>query len=203
MFKPRVMIPGLAATVCLLVMLGCDVRSKHPLSDEKTSKPDVKLLGDWREQGDDEAAIWRVTKHPKFEKAMMAFPLPAEMDGFRDLFFTTTIGGKKYFSWGGNEYKNGILNFCIYQYEMPDENTLHLYPLSVDAVRQAIVKERLAGEIKITTEREKGFLGKNVLGKNEEVCVTASPKELREFIKKHADACFKKDKESTGIYKRL
>ncbi len=45
----------------LLALVTACVESKHPLSDEKTSKIDERLIGTWQ---DDSMGVWRVKKAP-------------------------------------------------------------------------------------------------------------------------------------------
>jgi hypothetical protein len=195
----KMMLGGAAAAV-LIIAVGCNVESRYPLSDEKTSTPDLKLIGDWREKGDADKEGWRIAKHPKSENVLMAFMLPAELDT-PDLLFTTAIDGKKYLSWGGRDLENNTTVFFVCRYEMPDENTLEVRFLPKDAIRKAITENRLAGKIKIETHKKPGVVAP--MEQRETIRITAETKDLRAFVEANADSCFPKDGKPDVVYLRV
>ncbi|HLA83951.1 MAG TPA: hypothetical protein VJL29_04080 [Thermoguttaceae bacterium] len=198
MLKTRM--AGIAVALCLLVMFGCSaVTSKHPLSDEKTSKPDTRLLGTWKGKTNEENG-WRIVAHPKSENALMAFDLPGKLDDSADLLLTTELGGKKYFSWGGRDSKSGKTHFFICRYEMPNESTLRLRFLSIDAIRKAITDKRLSGRVTVVTEKKAGKLD---FEQRETVRITAEMDELRSFLEANGDACFPKGKDADTVFVRV
>jgi len=188
---------GALATL-LLFTLGCEVESKHPLSDKDTTTPDLRLLGDWNQINQDSNEtenVWRVVKHPKSDWVLMAFMTDQPYDEPYDTLFTTEIQGKKYGSWGGRDPETGETHYLVCRYEMPDEDTLHVHFLTKDAIRKAILDNELSGQIQIVTELKKAL-------HKEEVSVTAETPELRTFIEKHADACYAADAKPSMVLKR-
>ncbi|HLA83952.1 MAG TPA: hypothetical protein VJL29_04085 [Thermoguttaceae bacterium] len=191
---------GIAVALCLLVAGGCLVSSKHPLSDEKTSKADTRLLGDWKEKSDDAKGVWQVVKRPQSENVLVTLGPYEEQYDPADLLLTTELGGKKYLSWGGREPKNGKTNFIICRYEMPDENTLSIRYLSIDAVRDAIEDQRLSGRVTVVTDIK---TGKKPISERETVRITAEMDELRSFLEANGDDCFPEGEKADMVFVRV
>jgi len=198
MCAARLFASVVASATLLLVSLGCDVESKHPLSDQKTTKPDLRLLGDWdqiNQDSNETENVWRVVKHPKSDWVLMAFMTDQPYDEPYDILFTTEIDSKKYVSWGGRDPETGETHYLVCRYEMPDDDTIHVHFLAKDAIRKAIVDNELSGRIQIITELKKAL-------HKEEVSITAETPELRAFIQKHADTCYTSDAKPSMVLKR-
>ncbi len=188
--------------VLLIATLGCEVESKYPLSDEKTSKPDAKLLGDWR--WEDEPEPWRIAKHPKLEKALQ-IEMNVGGETGKAVLFTTQIKGKRFLTFQEKNEVTGKVPNLIYYYEMPDDNTIRVYFMSEEAISRAIVEKRLSGEAKIVTRWKKRLFRRPIMVQDQEAFITARPDELREFFKTRGNSCFSKDKDKDIIlrFKRV
>jgi hypothetical protein len=194
---PRRMLGGAAAAVVLLAAMGCEVDSRYPLSDEETSTPDLKLIGNWLEEGQSKNGTpWPIVKHSKTKNALM-FDDPSGESKNPERLFTTTIGGKKYLSWEWRDEESKKTCFLICRYEMPDENTLDVGFLSKEAIRKAIADKHLVGEIRIITSKNDGLLGfLSPLKQETEVHIATDTKDLRAFLQAHGDSCFPRNERS-------
>jgi hypothetical protein len=172
----------LAMAAITLAIAACIPQSRHPLSDEKTSKIDKQLIGKWSEEhfslSPDTVALFKPHKGAKntFEASV-----PGKPDEKPGIFFTTKINSKRYMSWKYEDAKTGRKSYMICWYEYTDPDTVKIYPLDESVIEKAIVAKELAGEIRVTKKREKMF---------KTVVITASPDDLAKYLKKHGPKCF-------------
>ena len=164
----------LATAAMTLTIAACVPESRHPLSDEKTSKIDEQLIGKWiDEDGDpDTVVLFKPRKGAKNTFEASGLGEPDEKPG---IFFTTKINSRRYLSFEGEDEKTDRKRYAICWYEYADPDTVKIYLLDEKAIEKAIVAKELAGEIR---------------GTNKEVFITASPDDLAKYLKKHGPKCF-------------
>ena len=181
----------------LLTLVASCVESGNPASNEKTSKIDQRLLGDWK---DDNGDVWKVTKSKDVENGLnLKLPDPKASD--RILAFSTTIGSKGYLriSDAGKEAKSNDANkeakkkqeskFEIYQYVLTDDDTLEVRGMDSKAIAKAIEDKQLVGKI--------------VKKKSEDSpVITDTTEGIVHYLEAHADECFPEKTDAKMVFKR-
>ncbi len=184
----------LSLVAMLLAVVGSCVESQHPLSDEKTSKIDERLIGTWHLEGDPEA--WKVKKNSHAENALeVALADPRAGDA---LLFTTTIKSKGYMSMKDTDEdakkKPGVARYQIYQYVFLDNDTVQVRGMEPKVVVKAIADKTLNGEI---TTRP------NLLIFREKwPTITAAPQAISRYLEAHAGECYPVKTDAILIWKR-
>jgi len=189
----------------LLAVVGSCVESQHPLSDEKTSKIDERLIGTWHLE--DDPAGWQVTKSAHTENALeLTVTDPA---AGRSLLFTTTIKSKGYMSikdmHEDAKKKPEAATYCIYQYVFLDNDTVQVRGMDPKVIEKAIGDKTLGGEIKLTKTKTRpilGIFGKERIVEKRTPVITAAPQAIARYLEAHADECYPAEKEATLIWKR-
>jgi hypothetical protein len=165
----------------LLSSVGC-VNSAHPLTDDKTSTPDLKLLGTW-ELSDpdkpDEPHTVTVTRKKDSTTVLHAVGKDGEKTEELDLF-CTKIGDNLLLS--AQTEKDGKPVFAIAKYQLSGETSLKVWVLDTEFIAGAVKKKELKGTIE-----QKQFLI--------DVSLDDTPENLRKFIEKNAAKCFSKELE--------
>jgi hypothetical protein len=201
---PRIALFGMA--VLALFAGGCTVpTSEHPLSDEKTSILDERLIGHWDFASEPAQAIdpmrFVVGRDPGAASVLeyVAPSLGAEqkIEIHRGRLFVAKIGDSHYLSFNGDDPKQG---YSIMRYEYkpyvgnaqagaspapqgpPKQNldTVEFHLLIDTVIADAIEKGELAG--KVTRDKSSRRL--------QQIRITAKPDEIRAFIEKNAARCF-------------
>jgi hypothetical protein len=194
---------SLLILVVLLVASGVScVPCKHPLSDEKTSKLDERLIGEWRlYDGDKPAAdanpvfVGRVAGR---DNTLEVVQCDVDKDGHvvveRSPLYATEVDSLRLVSMRRQGVKeDGESVYDVVLYEMPDKDTLNLYLMDDQVMGASIQKMDLPGTVK----------ARNSLGATHYsmVNITASAEELRKFIEKTGKKCF--SSEFTMTMKRV
>lgn len=154
---------ALFLAVCLLAS-GCD-DSKKPLSDPKTSKADERLIGVWREQGDDGETFYRFSQAgTNFPKSMMRVAARTHSKGQKGtadeyLVFPTVLGGKTYLNVvldGGKKVvkrlnetgwkAEAVTCYTFIRYQI-DGGKLVMWVIDEDAKERAIKSGKIKGLI--------------------------------------------------------
>ena len=172
-------------TAPLLALVGACVESRHPLSDEKTSKIDERLIGTWQA----DKMVWRVKKEPDAKNA-----LEAEI---KDENGTSQRAALRHHRQGKaihdpNGFRQGGANkdrkepYDIYQYRFVDNDTVEVRGMDGDVLRKAIAEKKLAG----TTPKDAA------------PTITASSAEIARYLEAHADECYPADTDFTLTFKR-
>ena len=170
--------------------LSC-VPCKHPLSDEKTSKLDERLIGEWRfyEKGKpsedaDPVYVGRLKGHDNvLEIVQCAVDKSGHVVVEHMPLYATSVGSLRLLSMprdGVKPDRETIYDIALY--DMPDKDTLNWYVLDEDAITAAIKKKELAGAF----TAEKSAFGRTRNAPR----ITASPEEMRKFIEKNGKKCF-------------
>ena len=201
----------LVTVVVASLLAGCSIPySDHPLSDNKTSTVDDRLIGRWLQiDEDDEDDEDKETK--KEEKAteagksfefmtvglkkngrttMVAVYLELDDDGElsveRNFFYTTTINKQHYLSWQQkDEEDKKSIKYVIASYTLDAHGLFTTHLMDNDKVVAAIEQGRVDGEIDIKIEQ--------VNGKQKETKtahLTASPEQLQRFLLETGTDCF-------------
>ena len=202
---------GISLALAMLVSLlaGCSIPySDHPLSDQKTSTVDDRLIGRWlqieEEEDEDETKSdeEKVTEKGKsFEfmtvglkkngrTTMVAVYLELDDDGElsveRNFFYTTTINKQHYLSWQQkDEEDKKSIKYVIASYTLDASGVLTTRLMDNDNIVAAIEQGRVDGEIDIKIEQ--------VNGKQKETKtahLTASPEQLQRFLLETGTDCF-------------
>ncbi len=171
-------------TAPLLALVGACVESRHPLSDEKTSKIDERLIGTWQA----DKMVWRVKKSADAKNALEA-EIKDENGTSRALLFATTVKGKQYMTLmglGKEAQKDRKEPYDIYQYRFVDNDTVEVRGMDGDVLRKAIAEKKLAG----TTPKDAA------------PTITASSAEIARYLEAHADECYPADTDFTLTFKR-
>lgn len=179
---------GMSAVVMLLG--GCGVTSKHPLTDDATSLLDERLIGVWElvpEEGDDaESAdgprprlyVGRLEGRPNALEAVIVSVEKEKVNVQRMDLFTTKLGEQRYASVGKGE----TYVIVLYDLKQPDRVTLHF--MKEEVVEAAIKKGVLAGKVEV--KKGTGF----VKIETKTIRITAPPDKLAAWLKAYSPACY-------------
>lgn len=173
------------AILALNFATGC-VYCTHPLSDAKTSEPDLRLVGTWE--------YWDPEKEPKVvttveivqkKDSPNVLVATSESDGEKETteFFTTKIGDDYYLSIV-TEDDNKKPQYVIAKYEFAGD-TFKYRGLGHQFLADAIKAKKIAGRL----EEKKG----KDIASFTNVVISASTEELRKFIEEHGDKCLDND----------
>ncbi len=202
---------GCLATVFAASLLaGCSIPySDHPLSDNKTSTVDDRLLGRWLQLDEDDETraeekadaarntfeFMTVGLKKSNSKTMVMIHVELDDDGElsveRAFFFTTTIHKQHYLSYQQKEEekeeeeKKKVTKYVIASYDLNESGLLTIHLMDNDKLVTAIEQGRVDGEIEITIEQ--------VNGKQKETKIAhliASPEQLRRFLLETGTDCF-------------
>lgn len=182
-------LPALAG----LLLAGCGgVEFDHPLSDEKTSTVDERLIGVWeptRETlGTGEYPVGTplprlaVGRDPKHGNLMEAVSLEVDDDGYviekRMSLAATKIGAHVWLSVrdaGENQ------RWWVVRYDLPEEHLLRIWLLDVEAFAKAVEAGELQGEVKRPEE--------GAVVTDTSVRVSSKPAAVRAWLEAHAASC--------------
>ena len=178
-------LPPLFLMAPLLAILAACVESKQPLSDEKTSKIDERLIGAWQ---DDSMMVWRVKKARRHEER-------AGRGGKRRQWHAPgsavhhhrqgkAIPELQRFSKETQKDRKGA--YDIYQYRFLDNNTLEGRGMDRDVLQKAIADEKLAG----------------IIDKDNGPIITDTPEGMARYLEAHADECYPVKTDSMLTFKR-
>ena len=197
---------GCLATVFAASLLtGCSIPySDHPLSDNKTSTVDDRLLGRWLQLDEDDETkaeekadaarntfeFMTVGLKKSNSKTMVMVYVELDDDGEltveRAFFFTTTINKQHYLSYQQkDEEDKKSIKYVIASYTLNANGLLTTRLMDNDQVVAAIEQGRVDGEIDIKIEQ--------VNGKQKETKtahLTASPEQLQRFLLETGIDCF-------------
>ena len=174
------------------------VPCKHPLSDEKTSKVDERLIGEWRfydgDKPDADADPLFVGRVKGRDTALEVVQSGIDKEGHviveRILLYATKIGSLQMISMPRQEVKEDRETvYDVVLYDMPDKDTVNWYVMDDQLIGAAIEKKELPGTVK----------SRNILRttRYSEASITASPVELRKFIEKTGKKCFSSELDTT------
>jgi hypothetical protein len=198
--------------IVALASASCDVEFRHPLTDEKTSTLDERLVGDWSCG----AEIWRVTKRPDFENSLeLQIVGDAEMPPPpHGIIYATVIGSHHYLSLLDLTEGDDAKTFSIYRYKFSDEGTVTVFGQDLGLFKTAISAKELRGKIN-TKKSEPTPIGdlvaqltdaetKAKLVEDEPfpATVTESAERLTRYVAKHGLKCFPDTKYNRLTFKR-
>jgi hypothetical protein len=170
---------AVAFLTLLLCIVGC-VNTARPLTDQKTSTPDLKLLGSWEltdpDKPDEPHAV-TVTRKKDSTTVLHAVGKDGEKTEELDLF-CTKVGDNLLLS--AQTEKDGKQVFAIAKYQLSGETSLKVWVLDVEFFAAAVKKKELKGTIK-----QQQFLV--------DVSLDDTPENLRKFIEKNGAKCFSKE----------
>jgi hypothetical protein len=153
---------------------GC-AYSTQPLSDAKTSIPDLRLLGTWELANADRPADKKmVVVDRKRDEPNVLRMFDIEEKKTLDVYLTK-IGEARVASIADEQ--NGTTKFLICKYELQDDSSLAVWGLDQEFFASAIEEKRLKGK-----KTQDGFLSN--------VIIDESPEHLRKFIEEQAAKCF-------------
>jgi hypothetical protein len=166
----------------LLALTGC-VASVQPLSDAKTSTPDLRLLGDWEyeDKGDDkktEIVKLTIKKKPDSPKVLQIVADDGKDIETVDLYLTKI--GNDYFASLQNDDKDGKKRYLIAKYELSADGTVKIWVPETEFFAKAVEGKKLKGKI------NQPSLFKDVL-------LDETPDNVRKFIKENSAKCFGKE----------
>lgn len=175
----------LLLVVPILGLVAACVESRHPLSDEKTSRMDDRLLGTWQLAPD---SVWQVKKGADSPNGLEVEMRDANGTG-RARLFTTTIKQEQYMSLADLDparKKDPRQAWQICQYRFLDNDTVVVRGMEPDALRQAIAHGNLAG----------------TAGKNRDPVITELPEGMTRYLEAHANKCYPSKTDLVLTFKR-
>jgi hypothetical protein len=169
--------------------------SRHPLSDEKTSTIDGRLVGRWRAADDSYSGTFVVSRlgASRLEAASLEKSPGGEQEKYS--LFTTSIGSHSYMSVGSVAEKGRAAveaGYRIVEYSLPDKDTLVIRDMDEEKVTAAIKAKELRGKAESHNEYAWLFGWIPVPYTTTSVMIDDSPKALVRYVQKHADDCFEK-----------
>lgn len=180
-------VPLLLVVPLLAVVASC-VESQQPLSDEKSSKIDERLIGTWQIEND-ATATYYVKGSADTKNCLDVELKEKDKSGVsRARVFTTTVKTKNYMSTVDMDEKakkeqKGA--YFIHQYRFLDHDTLDLRFMAHDVLKKAMAEKLIAGKIE-----ENG------------ATITDSPERIKRYLEAHADECYPAKTDLTLILKR-
>ncbi|MCC7085770.1 MAG: hypothetical protein IT427_12275 [Pirellulales bacterium] len=183
-FPPRLVAVGLMIAACACT--GC-VSSLKPLSDEKASTPDERLLGTWEFEDKETMEKHTIVVERKQDaaKVLRASAIEKGKQESADLLITKI--GNDHFVSVGNKDGQGVMKYTIAKYELADGNTLNFWGFETEFFAKAVENNELKGTVKQDLFKE--------------VTLDDTPENLRKFIEKNGAQCF--TKETAMTIKRL
>jgi hypothetical protein len=182
--------PTRHATLLFLFLLasisGC-VPSKFPLSDEKTSKIDERLIGTWVITDDSERVALEL--HAKAGANALE-------DSEGELLYTTSIGGDHYISEPYTE--DGKHMWVICGYEFSKDGDLKVYQLNPAVLAKSIGAGELAGKVKSYRPMFFGF----VAPMEQNVEITDKTDQLLHYFARQGRDCWLTDDDSVLTFHR-
>lgn len=210
----------------LLGFTGCTIPvSDFPLTDDKTSTPDERLIGYWNyvPKTEDEHGpptpyvIGRMKGQPNVLQMTWVELDDEQVATVKQIpLYTTKIGDEQYLSY---PVQNGSAapepkpaerakevdaaddkvaqktTFMIARYEISEEGLGRLFIMLPDLIAGAIESGKLKGVV--TRQARKEGDDPNKEPPVTEIRITAEPKDLAEFVTKHGKACFAADEPMT------
>jgi hypothetical protein len=191
----------LIALAAVASCAGCSIPlSLHPLSDETTSVLDERLIGHWEAVKDGEP-MEPLHVAPRFvfgrvaDKPNVLEMVNLELEGDavkvnRTPAFATKLGEERYLSVLNNpeEAKDAHM-YLILMYRL-DDDRLKLFILRPDVVGPAIERGDLKGEVVREPPDPDAPPPEQVKPKYKSIKITASPKELAEYLTPRGAAPF-------------
>ena len=182
--------------------------SVHPLSDEKTSVMDERLIGHWQlvemeKQRDRNMALFVVGRVQDTENTLELVFADVTQSGnvkiFRQSLYLTSIAGHNYLS---VEYPyEADRCYSIFRYKLiehdprhHEDDELQLFAVDPNALGRAILDKQLPGKATWYETPDKPD------AKVQWVRTSASPEQLQEYIGKHEQELF--DKSSPLVLKK-
>jgi hypothetical protein len=191
---------GLRLTILLTPMftaIAC-VPCEHPLSDEKTSVVDERLLGNWQmvDPGKpDDAPVPVAIERAKISSHVLtaATPITDETTGQptgkvdRLEFYCTTVGHLSLISAKSSDENQPVL-YDLLMYRVVNPNTVELHILDLEFITNALNRQELHGK---APKFELNLDGSNPPAKQDQRGrISSSAEELRAFIHRHGVKCF-------------
>jgi hypothetical protein len=164
------------AAALLAVFASC-VESKNPLSNEKTSKIDERLIGIWKENSNDD--VWKIQKRENAKNTLdVELEKVVNFDGpagetFHTQAFATTIKSKNYLSILDSKKGGKTAAYMIYQYTFVDNNTVQVRGMENSVLEKAIANKQIAGKIV-----------------DKYHVITDTPAAIARYIEAHANECY-------------
>ena len=190
----------------LLALVASCVDSQHPLSNEKTSKTDERLIGVW--QMKDDSTEYRVEKSTRRKNALEVTIADPNATG-PCVAFTTTVDSKAYLSIANHDeeaVKRGKEStYNIYRYRFIDNDSVELRGMDSEAIMKAIADKKLGGKIKVTrikTGRVFWLFGKETWVEEKEPIITDSPEGIARYLHAHAGECYPANSELAATFER-
>lgn len=195
---PCAMLRLLAAAFLLLT--GC-AESENPLSDPLKTKPDARLAGVWRVQGDQYSVGPVGDGLP--ESVMRMVGVPHSKDGKLTppgelLFFPTALGSNTYLNvtdgadWKVESLKKkdwrSIDSYVLAKYKV-EGDTLLVWPMAAGAVKSAIETGKIKGVARRIPVKNPGAKAKS----REQVMLTDTTENLARFVASEGDRLFSKE----------
>ncbi len=204
---PKQVLP-LCVVAPLLVFAASCVDSKNPLSDEKTSKIDERLIGTWTDQDN---TVWKIAKAAK-DKNSFDLALCEGDESLHYAMFTTTVKSKSYLSTTAlqgepddAEKKPESVAYRIYQYVFVGNDTLEIRDMDPIVLIKAIDDKKLGGEVVISKRTVKpllGFFGKDQIVEEKTPIITDTSENIALYLENHANECFSPKAKAFFVLKR-
>lgn len=174
MFRTRLLV-NTCVLLGALLAAGC-ATSTQPLSDEKTSVPDLRLLGTWefqQEEGKDKATV-TIVQMQDSPNVLQATSNDGEKEQTTTIL-TTKIGDTCVASIAGKDDEGNVI-YTIGKYALAPDDSLELHGLDTDFFAAAVEHKELKGTVKQEMFKD--------------VKLDDTSENLRAFLAKYGDKCF-------------
>jgi hypothetical protein len=188
MFQCKRWLIAIVTAPILAACVSC-LPTVHPLSDEKTSKIDERLIGRWY-ANDDKETVYTVSRSRDTRNGLECAVREKQKDAGMSPLFATSLKSKAYLSVFDPEASaKKEPAWAIYQYEVLDKDTVQVRCMDFDVIRRAIEKKQIEGRI--------------IKNKDKDPHITAPTEAIRRYLEAHAGECYSRKPDYTLTFKRL
>ncbi len=168
---------SLVLAIAALLAAGC-VSSTKPLSDAKTSQPDLRLLGTWEYQEEDSPEKMTIVISKKKDSPNVLEIVGDDGEKKETMELLLTKVGSDYLASVEEKDDNGKTKYVIGKYELLEDGNVKLSGLDVDFFAAAVGNKELKGTVMAKLFKD--------------VELDDTPENLRKFIEKHGAKCYGK-----------
>ena len=182
----KTMLKNLSLMIAVLISLcSCNEIWQNPISDVQDAKVDKRLIGTWVPIDHPDTPLLLISEYDQHSVYVVLFDgsCPSYFGGYISELDGRTFANLRSYDCSKKEFSK----YGIFEYEFNGENEMSFYIINDDFVNEAIRDKRLSGYKK----EGGGLFGENIV-------VTATSPEIREFIKKSPEEkLFNRDEPAT------
>jgi hypothetical protein len=200
------LVRALLVVAPLLAIAGSCVESRHPLSDEKTSKIDERLIGTWGLEDDNQ--VWQIQRSQRTKNAL-DLTVADGTGKAKSIAFTTTVKSKAYMSIADFGAEAGeklpAHRYDIFQYVFVGNDSVVVCGMDSQVISKAIADKTIGGEISVTKVKTRPFLGlfgKVRIVEEKSPVITDGPEGIAKYLAAHSDECYPREPKNPLVWKR-